>query len=123
MTVEVNATQEAWERFASKGLTPKEDSEQRIVFETAGKNWNRFFIPDTYGNKWNNINALDVLTPDEMQTMYAVIQKVLPAEVKQAEIIPLPYTKGDTVYLEIGTPFLIKEITEHQVTLRAPQCH
>lgn len=120
VTVEVNATNELWERFASKGLTPKQDSEQRIVFETDGKDWNRFFIPDIYGNKWNNINALDVLTSEEVKTMWEVVQKVVPAVEQQAEITPIPYSKGDTVYLENSTPFLIEEITDHQVTLRDP---
>ncbi|MHB8130175.1 MAG: hypothetical protein ACYDEX_14375 [Mobilitalea sp.] len=120
VTVEVNATNEIWERFALNGLVLKEDSEQRIVFETDGKDWNRFFIPDTYGNKWNNINALDVLTPNEVKTMWEVVQKVLPTEEKQAKITPIPYSKGDTVYLENGTPFFIEEITDHQVTLRDP---
>lgn len=120
VTVKVNATNELWERFALNGLTPKEDSEQRLVFETDGKDWNRFFIPDTYGNKWNNINALDMLTSDEVKTMWAVVQRVVPATEQQVEIIPTPYTKGDTVYLENGTPFLIEEITDNQVTLRDP---
>lgn len=120
VTVKVNATNELWERFALNGLTPKEDSEQQLVFETDGKDWNRFFIPDTYGNKWNNINALDMLTSDEVKTMWAVVQKVVPATEQQAEIVPIPYTKGDTVYLENGTPFLIEEITDNQVTLRDP---
>ncbi|WP_276327307.1 hypothetical protein [Robinsoniella peoriensis] len=44
VTVEVNATNKLWERFASKGFTPKEDSEHRLVFETDGKDWNRFFL-------------------------------------------------------------------------------
>lgn len=119
-TVEVNATQEIWERFAEKGLVPNEDSEQRLLFETDGNNWNRFIIPDTYGNKSNNIKADDVLTPDEYKTMLAVVQQVIPAEEKQIETAPFPYTKGDTVYLENGTPFLIEEITDYHVTLRDP---
>ncbi|MCD7991706.1 MAG: hypothetical protein LUK37_07990 [Clostridia bacterium] len=105
VSAEVNAPQEIWERFALKGLAPKEDSQQRLVFETDGNNWNRFYIPDTYGNKWNNINALDVLTYEEVKTMWEVVQKVVPAEEKQAETTPIPYSKGDTVYLENGTPF------------------
>nr|WP_319592855.1 DEAD/DEAH box helicase family protein [Jeotgalibaca arthritidis] len=36
------------------------------------------------------------------------------------EIIPIPYSKGDTVYLENGTPFLIEEITDYRITLRDP---
>lgn len=36
------------------------------------------------------------------------------------ETTPIPYSKGDTVYLENGTPFLIEEITDYGVTLRDP---
>lgn len=36
------------------------------------------------------------------------------------ETIPIPYSKGDTVYLENGTPFLVEEITDYHVTLRDP---
>ena len=120
VTVEVNATNKLWERFALNGLVPKADSEQRIVFETDGTNWNRFIIPDTYGNKWNNINAIEVLTSNEIKTMGEVVQKIVPAEEKQAVIPPIPYSKCDTVYLENGTPFLIEDITDYQVTLRDP---
>lgn len=120
VSTEINAPQELWERFASKGLVPNGDSQQRIVFETDGNNWNRFFIPDTYGNKSNNIKAFDVLTSDEYKIMLEVVQKVLPAEEKQTENTFIPNTKGDTVYLENGTPFLIEEITDNKVTLRDP---
>lgn len=123
VSTKINAPQEIWERFAEKGLTPKEDSKQQIIFETDGKDWNRFIIPDTYGNKWNNINALDVLTSEEVKTMWEVVQKVFPAEEKQAETTTIPYSKGDTVYLENGTPFLIEDITDHQVTLRDPSLY
>ena len=119
-TVEVNAPKEIRERFAEHGLVPTEDSEQRLLFETDGNNWNRFIIPDTYGNKFNNIKAEDVLSPEEYKTMQAVVQQVIPAGETQIEAAPIPYTKGDTVYLENGTPFLVEEITDHQVTLRDP---
>lgn len=36
------------------------------------------------------------------------------------KILPIPYSKGDTVYLENGTPFLVEEITDYHVTLRDP---
>ena len=119
-TVEVNVTQEIWERFASSGLVPNEDSEQRLLFETDGNNWNRFIIPDIYGNKSNNIKADDVLTHEEYKTMLAVVQQVIAAGETQIETAPIPYAKGDTVYLENGTPFLIEEITDYHVTLRDP---
>ena len=122
-TVEVNAPKEIWVRFAGSGLVPNEDSENRLVFETDGNNWNRFIIPDTYGNKSNNIKADDVLTPEEYKTMQAVVQKIIPAGEKQIETAPIPYTKGDTVYLENGTPFFIEEITDNQVTLRDPSLY
>ncbi|WP_353095689.1 SNF2-related protein [Tissierella praeacuta] len=35
-------------------------------------------------------------------------------------IIPIPYRKGDTIYLENGTSFLIEEITDYRITLRDP---
>ena len=38
----------------------------------------------------------------------------------QKETIPIPYSKGDIIYLENGTPFLIEEITDYRVTLRDP---
>ena len=120
VAVEVTATKELWQRLADKGLVPNENSEQRLLFETDGSNWNRFFIPDTFGNKSNNINALDVLTSDEVKTMLAVVREIMPTEVKQTEKAPFPYGKGDTVYLENGTPFLIENITDHEVTLRDP---
>ena len=119
-TVEVNVTQEIWERFASSGLVPNEDSEQRLLFETDGNNWNRFIIPDTYGNKSNNIKADDVLTHEEYKTMQAIVQQFIPAGETKIKTAPIPYTKGDTVYLENGTPFLIEEITDYHVNLRDP---
>ena len=119
-TVEVNAPKEIWQRFAGSGLVPNEDSENRFVFETDGNNWNRFIIPDTYGNKSNNIKAEDVLTPEEYKTMLAVVQQIIPAGETQIVTAPIPYTKSDTVYLENGTPFLIEEITDYHVTLRDP---
>lgn len=123
VSVEVTATNELWERFADKGLLPHKDSEQRLIFETDGNDWNRFFIPDTYGNKSNNINAFDILTDHEIKIMSEVVRAVIPTEVKQTEKAPFPYTKGDTVYLENGTPFLIEEITDHEVSLRDPSLY
>lgn len=82
VTTQVNAPKEIWEHFASKGLIPNKDSQQRIIFETDGKDWNRFIIPDTFGNKYNNIESIDVLTPKECNTMWEVVRKVLPVEEK-----------------------------------------
>ena len=47
-----------------------------------------------------------------------------PIQAEQPEPQPepptIPYNIGDTVSLENGTPFLIEEISDHQVTLRDP---
>ena len=43
-----------------------------------------------------------------------------PRNTQDLETIPIPYSKGDTVYLENGTPFLIEEITDYRVSLRDP---
>ena len=48
-----------------------------------------------------------------------VKQEEITQEITQ-EITPIPHSKGDTIYLENGTPFLIEEITDYQVTLRDP---
>lgn len=121
--VEVQTSPALWERLAQKGLVPTKDSEERIVFETNGKEWNRFFIPDTFGNKWNNIDANDVLTHDEYTTMLEVVQRVMPQEEIQAEAIPFPYKVGDVVQLENGTGFIVEGITDNEVKLRDPSLH
>ena len=48
------------------------------------------------------------------------VDKKVSQEEEQAENKIIPFEKGDTVYLENGTPFLIEEITDYQVTLLDP---
>ncbi|QAT60971.1 helicase [Acidilutibacter cellobiosedens] len=55
-----------------------------------------------------SIHDLDVETETE----------VIPKQIEENKIIP--FEKGDTVYLENGTPFIIEEITDYQVTLLDP---
>lgn len=45
--------------------------------------------------------------------------EVTPQQIQEENRI-IPFEKGDTVYLENGTPFLIEEITDYQVTLLDP---
>ena len=47
-------------------------------------------------------------------------QAEIPPQAQQSEPVPIPFSKGDTVYLENGTPFIIEEITDHKVSLRDP---
>ena len=65
--------------------------------------------------------ASDEPSPFVEQVMQDV-QEIAQAD-NQAEVTHIPYSKGDTVYLENGTPFLIEEITDRQVTLRDPSLY
>ncbi len=69
----------------------------------------------------------DVIEPIEQPIDSATIPILNPEEgLKQEETTQeiieetIPYSNGDTVYLENGTPFLIEEITDYHVTLRDP---
>lgn len=48
------------------------------------------------------------------------VDKKVSQDEEQAENKIILFEKGDTVYLENGTPFLIEEITDYQVTLLDP---
>ena|GEM_PF-3801867 len=52
----------------------------KIILDTNGKEWNKFVIPDKWGNKTNSIDATDILTPDEFKIMLSVTAKVIPTE-------------------------------------------
>ena len=78
--IEVSTTIDLYERFALKGLVPNENSEDKIILDTNGKEWNKFVIPDKWGNKTNSIDTADILTPDEFKIMLAVTAKVIPTE-------------------------------------------
>ena len=62
-------------------------------------------------------------TPISVSKQEEIEQKETSQEMAQdttEETIPIPYSKGDIIYLENGTPFLIEEITDYRVTLRDP---
>ena len=64
-------------------------------------------------------------TPISVSKQEEIEQKETSQEMAQdttEETIPIPYSKGDIIYLENGTPFLIEEITDYRVTLRDPSC-
>lgn len=67
---------ELLERLAANGLVPQKNFDGRLLFETDGKDWNRFVLPDTYGNVWNNIPAEIVLRSDETDELVKVLEYV-----------------------------------------------
>lgn len=73
--IEVFATIEMWERLAAAGVAKTENSQDRIILETDGDGWNRFVIPDTFGNLINSIDSRDLLTPVEYETMQELIKE------------------------------------------------
>ena len=75
--IDIEPSDELWKRLAEKGLKRQEDSTDRIIFDTDNQNWNRFAIPDKWGNISNNIDISMVLTPEELKTAKKVAEKVL----------------------------------------------
>ncbi len=87
VNVEVTSTIEMWERFKACGIEPKTEAENKIMFETDGDNWLRFYIPDQFGNKTNSVDARDVCTPEEMAVLKQIIAEIVPtAEVEKAAV-------------------------------------
>lgn len=86
VNVEIDTPAEMWERFKACGLEQKRDSESCIRFETDGNNWNKFYIPDVYGNKTNSIDVRDVLTPDEMKVLHSIVATIVP-DMEQSEVL------------------------------------
>ncbi len=75
--IDIEVSDELWKRLADKGLKRQENSADRIIFDTDNQNWNRFAIPDKWGNISNNIDISMVLTPEELKTAKKVAEKVL----------------------------------------------
>lgn len=103
--IEVSSTLELYERFALKGLVLNENSEDKIILDTNGKEWNKFVIPDKWGNKTNSIEAADILTPDEFKTMLEVTAKVIPTEQK---VIEEPAFDDDSYFLDDEQEYKLK---------------
>jgi hypothetical protein len=85
--MEVDAPIEMWERFAANGLVPNKDSIDKLMFESDGGDWNKFYIPDMFGNVWNSVNALDVLTPAEYMNMREVVSEAFAEQDKTKEFV------------------------------------
>lgn len=83
--IEIEPNRGLWNRLAEYGLLLKENSEQRILFETDGKSWNKIVIPDVLGNLTNSIDVYKILTSDELSVMQEISEKVLSGFYSQLE--------------------------------------
>ena len=77
-SIEMKASTDLRSRLSEKGLKPNADSSDKVIFNTDGRNWNKFIIPDKWGNKTNNIDISEILTADEYDDIAYVISKVIP---------------------------------------------
>lgn len=76
--IEIRANTNLKKRLSEKGLNPNADSSDKVIFNTDGQNWNKFVIPDKWGNLTNNIDISEVITADEYDEISYVISKVIP---------------------------------------------
>ena len=83
--IEIEPNRGLWNRLAEYGLLLNENSEQRILFETDGKDWNKIVIPDVFGNLTNSIDVYKILTSDELSVMKEISEKVLSGFYSQLE--------------------------------------
>ncbi len=83
--IEIEPNRGLWNRLAEYGLLLNENSEQRILFETDGKDWNKIVIPDVFGNLTNSIDVYKILTSDELSVMQEISEKVLSGFYSQLE--------------------------------------
>ena len=107
-----------------------EDESPRYGVELTSDAWEQPFIirdntmPDDDMDRYHHTEDtyLTYDTEDEAQAVADQLNGSLPEpmQAKQPELPTISYNIGDTVYLENGTPFLIEEISDHQVTLRDP---
>lgn len=83
--IEIEPNRGLWNRLAEYGLLLNENSEQRILFETDGRKWNKIVIPDVFGNLTNSIDVYKILTSDELSVMQEISEKVLSGFYSQLE--------------------------------------
>lgn len=75
--IDISVSEELWERLENSGLKRQENSVDRVIFSTDGESWNRFVIPDKWGNKTNNIEISKVLTEKEIKTASEIANKIV----------------------------------------------
>lgn len=75
--IAIKMNDDLWERFAENGLIKQENSVDKLIFDTDGNEWNKFVIPDKWGNKTNGIDIKDILTQKEQAIAADVVDIVI----------------------------------------------
>lgn len=75
--IDITPSEELFDRLAEHDVVRHEESQDRILLNTDGKEWNRIVIPDKWGNLTNNIDVSKILTSDELETMNIVVSLVM----------------------------------------------
>ena len=70
--IDLTPSEELFARLEEHDVRRTEESQNRILLDTDGKQWNKLVIPDKWGNMTNNIDAAEFLT----QTEYAVMLEI-----------------------------------------------
>lgn len=87
--IDIIPTDELFHRLSEKGINRNENSQNRIIYETDGNNWNRVIIPDRWGNKTNGIDIADIFSEEEIQTASNITEQVLESEPERDEPLSL----------------------------------
>ena len=74
--IDLTPSEELFARLEEHGVTRTEDSQNRILLDTDGRQWNKLVIPDKWGNLTNSIDASEFLTQAEYAVMLEVAHEV-----------------------------------------------
>lgn len=111
-----------------------EDEPPRYMVELTSDAYDEPFIirdntvPDMQDGRYYEVEDIyqTYMTEDDAQAVADRLNGITPEPMQAEQPEPpsetptIPYNIGDTVFLENGTPFLMEEISAHQVTLRDP---
>lgn len=74
--IDLTPSEELFARLEEHGVTRTEDSQNRILLDTDGRQWNKLVIPDKWGNMTNSIDAAEFLTQTEYAVMIEIAHEV-----------------------------------------------
>lgn len=74
--IDLTPSEELFARLEEHGVRRTEESQNRILLDTDGKQWNKLVIPDKWGNLTNSIDAEEFLTQNEYTVMLEIAHAV-----------------------------------------------
>lgn len=112
--IAIKMNDDLWERFAENGLVKQENSIDKLVFETDGGKWNRFIIPDKWGNKTNGIDIEDILTPEEQAIAADVVDIVIHGNSHEKTFWETSNSQGEQLSMFEKSGSITPNITNNQ---------